>query len=230
MSEPMNDLIALLIIKEHSERVPDKNFRMLGGRPLFMWIVDTLLGMPIIDRVIINTDAGDRLTSMGLPKDRRLVIQGRSPALCGDPVTANALVHEQLEHYPAKRYVMTHVTSPFLEAATIERALSAYDAAVADGSGDSLFGVTRHQARFYAQDGAPIGHEPSSLLPTQALAGLYEENSAIYVFSRESFLASGSRIGEHPILFETPKEQSLDIDDACDWWLAECIAEKALDR
>ena len=230
MSEPMNDLIALLIIKTHSERVPDKNFRTLGGRPLFLWIVDTLLAMPIIDRVVINTDATDRLVSLGLPEDRRLVLQARSSALCGDHVTANALVREQLEHYPAKRYVMTHVTSPFLEAGTIDRAVAAYDAAVADGSGDSLYSVTRHQSRFYTKDGAPIGHDPASLLPTQALPGIYEENSALYVFSRESYLASGSRIGRHPISFETPKEQSLDIDDASDWWLAECIADRIADR
>ncbi len=54
-------MIAYLIIKKHSERVPEKNFRELGGKPLFRWILDTLQEVVELERIVINTDARDRL-------------------------------------------------------------------------------------------------------------------------------------------------------------------------
>ena len=36
-------LIAILPMKANSERVKGKNFKILGEKPLFKWILDTLL-------------------------------------------------------------------------------------------------------------------------------------------------------------------------------------------
>ena len=43
-------MIAYLIIKKHSERVPEKNFRELGGKLLFRWILDTLQEVVELER------------------------------------------------------------------------------------------------------------------------------------------------------------------------------------
>ena len=58
--------IALLPMKAHSERVSGKNFKHLAGKPLFRWILDSLLEVPTIDQVVINTDARDMLEKNGL--------------------------------------------------------------------------------------------------------------------------------------------------------------------
>jgi len=50
-------LVALLPMKAHSQRVSGKNFRLLGGRPLFRWMLDALLSIPAIDTIVINTVA-----------------------------------------------------------------------------------------------------------------------------------------------------------------------------
>ena len=44
-------MIAYLIIKNHSERVPEKNFRELGGTPLFRWILETLQEVVEFERI-----------------------------------------------------------------------------------------------------------------------------------------------------------------------------------
>ena len=57
----MNDnIIALLPMKAHSERVSGKNFRLFRGKPLFRWMLDTLLSIDEIAQVVINTDARAR--------------------------------------------------------------------------------------------------------------------------------------------------------------------------
>ena len=45
MSPSEARVVALLPMKAHSERVPGKNFRVLAGKPLFRWILDTLLSL-----------------------------------------------------------------------------------------------------------------------------------------------------------------------------------------
>ena len=61
MTKSPYDLVALLPMKAHSARVPGKNFKDLGGKPLFRWVLDALLSVQAIDKVVINTDARDKL-------------------------------------------------------------------------------------------------------------------------------------------------------------------------
>lgn len=221
---PTYRTVALLPMKAHSERVTGKNFRVFAGKPLFRWILDTLLELPEIERVIINTDARALLAGHGLVDSARVVIRDRPSELCGDHVSMNRILADDVQAIKSDRYIMTHTTNPLLGAATIRAALAAYDDAVGTGRGDSLFTVNRFQTRFYRADGSPINHDPDNLVRTQDLEPWFEENSNLYVFSRESFASTGARIGRKPVMFPTPRRESADIDDAEGWAMAEALA------
>jgi CMP-N-acetylneuraminic acid synthetase len=216
--------IALLPMKAHSERVKGKNFRPLAGKPLYRWILDSLLSLPEIDRVVINTDAADILAQSGLVPSDRVAIRTRRPELCGDMVSMNLILEDDIENVRADAYLMTHTTNPLLRPATIRDALAKYEKAVADGTADSLFTVNKQQTRFYRADGSAVNHDPDNLIRTQDLEPWFEENSSLYIFSRDSFQKTKARIGKKPMLFETPKIQSVDIDNQEDWDIAEAIA------
>lgn len=219
------DCVALLPMKAHSARVPGKNFRSFAGKPLFRWILDKLLSMEEIDRVIINTDARSILAKHGLESNDRIIIRDRTPELCGDMMSMNRVLEDDVHHISAKTYVMTHTTNPLLSANTIRRALAEFHSASEKGDCDSLFSVNRFQTRFYRTDGSPINHDPNNLLRTQDLEPWFEENSNLYIFSRASFEATGARIGKHPLLFETPRRESFDIDDQEGWTIAEIVSQ-----
>ena len=217
--------IALLPMKAHSERVSGKNFKNLAGKPLFRWILDALLAVDEIDQVVINTDARDILADNGLIDSDRILIRDRRPEICGDFVSMNLIIEDDLAATNANQYIMTHTTNPLLSSASIGRALAQYQDAKAEGLADSLFGVTKFQTRFYKGDGSPINHDPNNLIRTQDLEPWYEENSCIYVFDKASFAATNARIGEKPILFEIPKLEAIDIDEKEDWFLANVVAK-----
>ncbi len=217
-------LVALLPMKAHSERVPGKNFRALGHKPLYAWMLDTLLAIDAIAMVVINTDAAAELDDDPRLRQPRVLLRERSAALCGDFVSMNLIIGDDIAAVPADSYLMTHVTNPFLSAATIKRALAAYAAGLAAGSADSLFTVTRHQTRFYRADGSAINHDPANLIRTQDLEPWFEENSCMYLFSAASFARNQARIGDHPILFPIPKREAVDIDDQDDWNVATLLA------
>jgi CMP-N-acetylneuraminic acid synthetase len=210
-------------MKAHSARVKGKNFRNFAGRPLFRWILDTLLEVDLIDKIIINTDARGVLIENGLLETDRVLIRDRKIELCGDLVSMNRVLADDVSAVDSDAYLMTHTTNPLLTAATILNAIHTYRSAL-NGGKDSLFSVNRVQARFYREDGSPVNHDPDNLVRTQDLEPWYEENSNLYLFSRNSFEATQARIGKNPVMFETPHMESADIDDATGWHLAEIIA------
>lgn len=216
--------VALLPMKANSQRVEGKNFRVLHGKPLFRWILDSLLELKALDQIIINTDARSVLADNGLTESERVLIRDRKPELCGDRVSMNLILADDISAIEADTYVMTHTTNPMLSSASIEGALCAYSKAVSDGIADSLFSVNKVQTRFYRADCSAVNHDPANLIQTQDLEPWYEDNSNLYIFSKTSFSKTNARIGQNPIFYETPQLESVDIDTPTDWDLAECVA------
>lgn len=211
-------------MKANSQRVKGKNFRVLHGKPLFRWILDSLLAVEEIDEVVINTDARHILAENGLTDGPRVTIRDRKPELIGDTVSMNLILADDIAAVEAGTYLMTHTTNPMLSAETIGAALARYREQTAAGTADSLFTVNRIQTRFYREDGSPVNHDPDNLVQTQDLEPWYEENSCLYLFSRESFAATDARIGKAPVMHETPALESVDIDTPDDWDLACAVA------
>lgn len=211
-------------MKANSQRVKGKNFRLLNGKPLFAWILDSLLAIDEIDEVVINTDARGILAESGLVEGSRVRIHDRKPELCGDTVSMNLILADEIASVQADTYLMTHTTNPMLSSATIAAAMAAFREKSAAGLADSLFTVNRIQTRFYREDCSPVNHDPDNLIQTQDLEPWFEENSCLYIFTRDSFTKAGARIGRKPMMFQTPRLESVDIDTPDDWALACAVA------
>jgi CMP-N-acetylneuraminic acid synthetase len=223
-------VVALLPMKANSERVKGKNFRDFCGKPLFRWILDTLLEVDEIDQVIINTDARQILADNGLVDTDRVTIRDRKPEICGDLVSMNLVLADDVANVPADIYLMTHTTNPLVSADTIRGALKAFQEASSAGQADSLFTVDKIQTRFYRADSSAVNHDPNNLIRTQDLEPWYEENSNLYLFTGESFAKTRARIGKQPMMFEGPRLESIDIDDQEDWDFAVIAARYMLQQ
>lgn len=210
-------IVALLPMKANSVRVKGKNFRDFCGKPLFRWILDTLLSVEEIDQIVINTDARHILAENGLVDTDRITIRDRKPEICGDHVSMNLVLADDLAHVPADLYLMTHTTNPLMSADTIRKAVAAFTQGQAAGKADSLFTVDKVQQRYYRADCSPVNHDPDNLIPTQELEPWFEENSNLYIFTAESFAKTKARIGKQPMMYEGPFFESIDIDTAADW-------------
>jgi CMP-N-acetylneuraminic acid synthetase len=228
MSRSAGRAVALLPMKGHSERIAGKNFRDFCGKPLFQWILDTLLSLPEIESVVINTDATAVFEKLGVHRLHRVHLRERRPDLCGDFVSMNRVLEDDVAAVPAEYYVMTHATNPLLRAETVSRAMAAFLDGRRNGSIDSLFSVNRFQSRFYSADSRALNHDPGNLVRTQDLAPWFEENSNLYLFTSDSFRDTQARIGRRPMMFETPRIESVDIDDEEGWEMAEAIARQRL--
>jgi CMP-N-acetylneuraminic acid synthetase len=230
MSAHKPRIVALLPMKANSERVKGKNFKNFCGKPLFRWILDSLLSIEEIDHVIINTDARAVLAEHGLTETERIVIRDRKPEICGDLVSMNLVLADDVANVDADVYLMTHTTNPLMSAGTVRGAIAAFLAGRESGQADSLFTVDKIQDRFYRGDGSPINHDPNNLIRTQDLEPWFQENSNLYIFTRESFGSTNARIGRKPVLYESPPFESVDIDGPQDWDFAIVAARYLLEQ
>ena len=112
-------ITALVPFKLNSERVPNKNFRALNGKPLYWWVIESLISSKCIDRIVINTDARRLIENLGLPTGLDIVIKDRKSELCGDHVSMNSIIRDDLNDFEANTYLMTHTTNPFIQPAAM---------------------------------------------------------------------------------------------------------------
>ncbi|MDP1546567.1 MAG: acylneuraminate cytidylyltransferase family protein [Anaerolineales bacterium] len=218
-------IAALLPMRHHSQRVPGKNYRPLAGKPLFQHILETLIAVPEIDTVIVDTDSEPVMDGVRrLHPDVMLI--PRPEHLRADDVPMNDILLYDTAQVQADFYLQTHSTNPLLKAETISNAIKKFTADYPKY--DSLFSVTRLQTRLYFQDGRAINHNPLELIQTQDLPPVYEENSCIYLFTRENLERKKHRIGDAPLMFEIDADEAWDIDEELDFEITDFLMRKRM--
>jgi CMP-N-acetylneuraminic acid synthetase len=219
----MTKLAALVPMRHHSQRVPGKNYRPLAGKPLYQHIIETLLAVPEISMVVVDTDSQPVIE--GLRRDFPQVrLLPRPEHLRADTISMNEILLYDTSQMEADFYLQTHSTNPLLNPATVSRAIQTFlsDFPVHD----SLFSVTRLQTRLYDQHGQALNHDPNILLQTQDLSPVYEENSCMYIFTRENLSQRRNRLGERPLMFEMDAAEAWDIDDELDFAITEFLIKQ----
>jgi len=210
----MTSVVALVPMRHHSQRVPGKNYRMLAGRPLYEYIIQSLLDCPEITQIVVDTDSPPVIEGIG-GKFPQVLIFERPQELRANEVSMNEILLYDTSQVNADFFLQTHSTNPLLKPQTISHAvrslLQLYPAY------DSLFSVTRVQTRLWDQLGRAINHNPSILIQTQDLPPIFEENSCIYIFTRQNLLLKRNRLGERPLMFEIPASEAWDIDEELDY-------------
>jgi len=219
----MTKIIALVPMRHHSQRVPGKNFRLLGGKPLFHYIIETLLTVPEISKVVVNTDSPDVIAGLEEHFPSVVVIK-RPEHLCAAEIPMNEILLHDTSQVAADFYLQTHSTNPMLRAESISKAIHSLVSNYP--SYDSLLSVTRWQTRLWDQLGRAINHNPSILLQTQDLPPVFEENSCIYIFRHETLVAKRNRIGERPMMFEIDAAEAWDIDEELDFAITDFLMKK----
>jgi CMP-N-acetylneuraminic acid synthetase len=176
---------------------------------------------PIIQQIIVDTDSEviRKDIDINFPEIRVLI---RPAHLSGDRVPMNDILLHVIDFVqPAEFYLQTHATNPLLSKDSIINAISAFQHHFP--AYDSLFTVTRLQTRLWDSFTRAINHNPQILMRTQDLPPVYEENSCLYIFSRDSLLTNHNRLGKRPMMWEIPVYEAWDIDEEIDFRIAEFL-------
>ena len=207
--------VAVVPMKLNNRRLPQKNTKPFSnGKPLCYYILSTLLQIESIDEVYVycsNPDITDYIPE-GVKYLRR------SESLDKDTTKMNEVLQNFAIDVPADIYVMTHTTAPFISKNSIERGLSA----VKSGEFDSSFAAKKLQD-FIWKDGVPFNYKLDNIPRTQDLPVLYVETSGFYIYKNEVITTMNRRIGNKPYIVEVGEIESIDIDEAEDFMIADAI-------
>ncbi|BBX71537.1 acylneuraminate cytidylyltransferase family protein [Mycolicibacterium psychrotolerans] len=219
----MTKIAAVVPMRHNSERVPGKNYRRLAGIPLYHHVVRTLSSVDEIDQIVIDTDS-DFIASDCAKSFPEVTVLERPEHLRDGNIPMNEVLLNTLNQVDADIALQTHSTNPFLKSKTVSSALRKF--LESRGEIDSIFSVTRLQARLWDEAMQPVNHDPSVLLRTQDLPPLYIENSCFFIFTPQLLREHRNRIGLRPFMVEMAPLEAVDIDTEEDFSLAEALAER----
>lgn len=209
-------VVAFVPIRLNSKRVVGKNLKMLGGKPLMCYILDTLANIKKIDEVYVY--CSQESIKEYLPKGVKFL--KRPEYLDRDETLGKEIYEEFTKTIDADIYILAHTTSPFMKQETLENAL---DKIVNDGY-DSAFSCEKIQT-FTWYDGKPLNYDLKEIPRTQTIEPVYVETSAFFMFKRDIWKVHKQRIGFKPYMAQVDKIEGVDIDWPEDFDFAEKILE-----
>ena len=127
----MVNIVALVPMRHHSQRVPGKNYRILGDKPLYHHIIRTLSDVPEICEVVVNTDSSEVISGIKSQFPHVRVIE-RPEYLRADEIPMNEVLLYDTAQVAADFYLQTHSTNPLIKAETISKAIQSFLNPLAD--------------------------------------------------------------------------------------------------
>lgn len=224
-------ILAVIPARAGSKRLPGKNVRQLAGMPLIAWSIQSALAAGVFSDVLVSTDD---VGVMKIAVDHGATVPWLRPGeLATDTATSIDVILHALSEYESNSgrvdsLMLLQPTSPFRSIQTIRQAVALHGLA-GNPPIVSVCPAKAHPAWCFLVDseGCMRRYEGDSAMPTrsQDLPTVYQVNGSVYLAtatdlrSEHSFFCHRTRA-----LVVNQPEESIDIDDAWDWQLAECIA------
>ncbi|MBU5612555.1 acylneuraminate cytidylyltransferase [Geomonas azotofigens] len=212
----MTDIVALVPLRGGSKSIPDKNIRMIGGKPLCAWVLEAACQSGIFSRVVVSTDSeriARTVAGLGLPVE----VLHRPAEFATDTASTESVMLHAAGCIDFEVVVTIQATSPLVTPEDFRRA----DALFRGGGYDSLVTGVRTKRFFWNGDGTPLNYDPRSRPRRQEFAGSFMENGAFYFTRRKLLEESHCRLGGRVAVYEMAPDTAVEIDEPADWEMVE---------
>ena len=218
------NIVALIPARAGSKRIPGKNTKLLGGKPLIQWTIEAAQASRIFSDILVCTDDADAAI---LSRRASLRVYYRPPVADAQPDIQ--WVKPALAMLRSRAFAILRPTSPFRTAATIQRAWREFNAVKCD-SIRAVQPVHEHPGKMWTASTGGIvpflerQHDdgtPWHSSPTQTLPQVYVQNSSLEVARTTNVTHQNSISGQRVYPFFTDGWEGFTIDYPEDWDRAE---------
>lgn len=209
-------VVAFLPAKGNSDRVKNKNLRLLDGKPLFLHTLEKLINFDLFDDVYLDTESDEIIH---YAQHLNCKILKRDSALASNKTDGHQLFLNQVNQVEADIVVQVLCTSPFIEKHTMQKAIEVLKENQAH---DSVVLVRKERMYLWNEQGPTydLEHIPNSVdLPDTII-----ETMGFYAMRTEAAKRLQRRIGETPYLLEASPLEAIDVNWPEDAELADLIA------
>lgn len=199
-----------------SERIHNKNFIELEGKPFYSWLLDRLIEVPKNWSIYIDSENEETFNHIVKRYgEDTFKFHKRHEAYAQNWANGNHLLHQfAVKNQEYDLYCQLFVTAVNLKLSTIKKCIDDLSKEENFNNYDSSFLVTKETGWVWF-DGKPINyrHDIINGLPRSQDAQYYKETTGMYLVKRKSLIECGCRIGKNPMLVEVSEEEAFDIDN-----------------
>ena len=233
MSAKGDNVVALVLARAGSKRVPQKNTRLLNGKPLITYTLEAAAKSGCFGRLVVSTD-DQRVRDIALAAG--VEVDDRPDSLRGDEVRAVEVVEEFLLRSHAieqhSDVAMMLPTCPFRSVEDIRGAMQTYRDSPRR---DPLLTVTTYdfppQLALEPVEGDMVQMcQPDAYARTtrsQSIPPRFHPNGGLYVAPIQLFLREHGFFTRRMLAYRMPAERSFDIDYPWQFELAEYWARSS---
>ena len=215
-------IVAIIPIKSKSKRVKGKNFKIVGGKPLYRHLLDKLTKANF-DKIYVDSDSKE---VENYCKKKKYAFINRLPRLAKDNANGNDLLNYHCKIIDADIYFQLFVTSPLLKIKTINKAINLIKK---NKKSDSIF-TTKEIFSWFWFKKKPVNYKPNILPRSQDAIPVIQETTGLYGIRKTALKKYKCRIGKKPFFLEVSDEESLDLDNQKDFEYFEYYVDKYLSR
>lgn len=212
-------IVGVMPIKLNNERLPGKNIKLLGGKPLLQYELENLKSTKLVDTISVFCSSEEIMPY--IPTGIEFV---KRPEYLDLPTSNFTQIFEEfMKCQKADVYVYIHATAPFISDHTMKECIQK----VLSGEYDSAFCATKIQD-FLWKNGKPLNFDATNIPRSQDIEPIYRETSGVYVFKKEVFVKYHRRIGINPFIKEVSAKEAVDINTMEDFKLAQALLDVKL--
>ena len=222
------EIIAIVPAREGSKDIPQKNIRLLAGKPLIEYTIIAAKKSKFLNRIVVSTDDGN-IATVAKENDVEVIIRPSAIAKDESPII-ETITHSMMTLKEEKGIlpdiiVLLQPTSPLRNTDDIDGAIQQF----LTSKFDSLISVCETEHTPYwcftisDQKLKPLFNKKLSTARRQDLPKTYRPNGAIYISTPLSLKKHPTFITKNTIPYIMPPSRSIDIDVPFDFLLAEFL-------
>lgn len=221
----MTKITAVIPIRSGSQRVKDKNLRSFAGTTLMENKIETLLNVPELDSIIVNTNSDQAIEIVSKRYEGKVSFHKREEYYASSECSGSEFFQHLGEVTDTDLFVYAPCTSPFIKPETISQCIKAF--LNRDGDTDCVSTVSLVK-EFLWLDGTPVNYDPLNAPNSQNLPDVVALNFGVTITSKEDLIRNRNIIGKHPRFVLTSDIEAIDIDTPLDFYIAEQIYFKTI--
>ena len=231
MKEPSGIILAVIPARGGSKGIPNKNIRLLRGKPMIVYAIECAQRCPSINKVWVTTDSR---TIARIAKQSGACVPSLRPSILAEdttpmmPVLQHALSEaEQYFHETVRRLVLLDPTAPLRSVADVERALQVFsqnpcDAVVSGNLAhrNPYFNMVRTEGPYVKL----VNETTRDIGRRQDAPEIFDLNTVVWIYSRDA-ICEGKRLPQRTLLYRVPRDRAIDLDSELDLRMIECFMD-----
>lgn len=225
----------LIPLRGGSKGIPNKNIKLIAGKPLCAWVIESAMGADSIETVYVSTESEEikrvveeinQQYQNDDSKKNKLQVIDRPNELASDTASTESVMLHCMDNTDFDALITIQATSPMLSSHDLEQAIKQFQLEKLD----SMLSAVEFKRFLWGKNGSAINYDPCKRPRRQDFEGYLMENGAFYITDKTLLKKEKCRLGGKIGLYIMHDLSAIEIDEASDWIIAEAILSQHINE